>query len=119
MNVDPEALSATASTSTKILGCPIVWECWASAYLHQHHGRRRAKTHRGYIGERCHGMVSHSHQLRAQRRTQQHSACARRALHSSTTSGRRALALPNVGYTRSEENVNILSQPLAQLAYKG
>ena len=24
MNVDPEALSATASTSTMILGCPIV-----------------------------------------------------------------------------------------------
>ena len=89
---------------------------WASAYLHQHHGRRRAKSSRLHFGERCHGTVSHSHQLRAQRCTQQHSACARRALHSSTTSGRRALALPNVGYTRSEENVNILSQPLVQLA---
>ena len=116
MNVDPEALSATASTSTMILGCPIVWECWASAYLHQYHGRRWAKTHRGYIGERCHGMVLHSHQLRAQRGTQQHSACAGQAWLSSTTSGQGARALPNVGYMRSEQNVNILSQPLAQLA---
>ena len=116
MNVDPEALSATASTSMMILGCPIVWECWASAYLHQHHGRRRAKSWRLHFGERCHGTVSHSHQLRAQRCTQQHPGCAPQARLSATTSGRRARALPNVGYTESEQNVNILSHLLTQLA---
>ena len=52
-----------------------------------------------YIGERCHGMVSHSHQLRAQRGTQQHLTCAVQAWLSSTTNGRRARALPNFGYT--------------------
>ena len=99
MNVDPEALSATASTSTMILGCPIVQECWASAYLHQHHGRRRAKSSRLHCPERCHGTMSHSHQLRTQRCTQQHPGCAPQAWLSATTSGRRARALRRVGYT--------------------
>ena len=99
MNVDPEALSATVSTSMMILGCPIVWECWASAYLHQHHGRRRAKSSRLHCPERCHGTVSHSHQLRAQRCTQQHLTCAPQAWLSSTTSGQRARALRRLGYT--------------------
>ena len=53
MNVDPEALSATASTSTKILGCPIVWECWASAYLRQHQwpptGQNSSRLHWGAL----------------------------------------------------------------------
>ena len=60
--------------------------------------------------------MSHSHQLRAQRGTQQHLTCAGQAWLSATTSGRRARALPNVGYTESEQNVNILSHLLAQLA---
>ena len=53
------------------------------------------------MDERHGGMVSHSHQLRTQRCTQQHPGCAPQAWLSSTTSGQRARALRRVGYTGS------------------